>query len=351
MANKNYKLVSKKEEGRELTIEVSVEKSFVDSLREKTIKKIGKDIEIKGFRKGMAPEKMIVDSVGDFKIFEEQAYSALHEILPVIMLDEKIDALTSPKISITKISPSDNFEFKATFTLMPTIELPDYKKIAKNIKPQTKIEVTEKEVSDYIDYIRKNRAEAEYMKKKTAGERVEESDKNKLPEFNDEFVKTLGKFSGVEDFKKQLSENMKTEKEVQEKNKRRTEIIEKIIDESKVDLPEILIDEEKTRMINQYRNDIERIGIKFEDYLKEIKKSEEDLKKEWHTDAVKRSKMNLILPKIANVEKITADKERLEHEMKHIVEHHKDVDPEVARVYLSHVLTNEKVFEFLENIK
>jgi FKBP-type peptidyl-prolyl cis-trans isomerase (trigger factor) len=349
-SNKNYKLKSKKEEGRELTIEVSVEKSFVDSFREKTIKNIGKDIEIKGFRKGMAPEKMIVETVGDLKIFEEQAYTALHEVLPVIMLDEKIDALASPKIAITKISPSDDFEFKATFILMPTIELADYKKIAKSIKPSGKIEITEKEVDDYIEYIRKNRAEAEYMKRKTAGEKVEEADKNKLPEFNDEFVKTLGKFSDVNDFKKQLTENMKTEKEVQEKNKRRTEIIEKIIDDSKVDLPEILIVEEKDRMLNQYRSDIERIGIKFEDYLKEIKKTEDDLKKEWHTDSVKRAKMNLILPKIANAEKIIADKDRLEQEMKHIVEHHKDVDENVARAYLSHVLTNEKVFEFLENI-
>jgi FKBP-type peptidyl-prolyl cis-trans isomerase (trigger factor) len=348
--NKNYKLKSKKEEGRELTIEVLVEKNFVDSFKEKTIKKIGKDIELKGFRKGMAPEKMIIENVGDLKIFEEQAYTALHEILPVIMLDEKIDALTSPKISITKISPSDDFEFKATFTLMPTIELADYKKIAKSINPSGKIEITEKEVEDYIEYIRKNRAESEYMKKKTAGEKVDDSDKNKLPEFNDDFVKTLGKFSGVDDFKKQLTENMKNEKVANEKNKRRTEIIEKIIDESKVDLPEVLIEEEKDRMMNQYRSDIERIGIKFDDYLKEIKKTVEELKKDWHTDAVKRSKMNLILPKIAGAEKIVADKDRLEQEMKHIVEHHKDVDENVARVYLSHVLTNEKVFEYLENL-
>ncbi len=348
--NKNYKIKDKKEDGRELTIDVIVENNFVKSFREKTIKKIGKDIELKGFRKGMAPEKMIVESVGDLKIFEEQAYTALHEVLPVIMLEEKIDALTSPKISITKISPSDDFEFKATFTLMPTVELADYKKIAKGIKSISKVEITEKEINDYIDYIRKNRAEAEFMKKKTSGEKVEEADKEKLPELNDEFVKTLGKFNNVDDFKKQLSENMKTEKEVQEKNKRRTEIIEKIIDESKVDLPEVLIDEEKQRMINQYKSDIERIGIKFDDYIKEIKKTEDDLKKEWHTDAVKRAKMNLILPKIAHEEKIVADKDRLEHEMKHIVEHHKDVDENVARVYLSHVLTNEKVFEFLENL-
>ena len=305
---------------------------------------------MKGFRKGTAPEKMIIEKVGEMKIFEEQAYAALHEILPVIMLNEKIEALTSPKIAVTKISPDDDFEFKATFTLMPTVELPDYKKIAKEVKPADKTEVTEKEVNDYIDYIRKSRAEAEFMKKKTSGEKVDDSEKEKLHELNDEFVKTLGKFSTLDEFKKQLSENMKAEKEIQVKNKRRTEIIEKIIEKAKVELPDILIEEEKNRMINQYKADIERVGIKFEEYLGQIKKSEDDLKKEWHTDAVKRAKMNLILPKIAAEEKITPDEKRLETEMKHLVEHHKDVDEKVARVYLSHVLTNEKVFEFLENL-
>ncbi|HRY30794.1 MAG TPA: trigger factor [Candidatus Paceibacterota bacterium] len=348
--DKNYTIKKKAEANKELTIEVAIEKKFIDSLRDKTVRKLSKDIEIKGFRKGMAPEKMIVEKIGEMKIFEEQAYAALHEILPVIMLEEKIDALTSPKISVTKISPSDDFEFKATFTLMPTIELADYKKIAKGIKPAGAVAVTEKEVSDYIDYIRKNRAEAEFLKKKTSGEKVEESDKDKLPEFNDEFVKTLGKFSGVDDFKKQLAENMRAEREIHEKNRRRTEIIEKIILESKIDLPEVLIEEEKRRMIYQYRADVEKIGIKFEDYLKEIKKTEEDLKKEWQTDAVKRAKMNLILPKIAHIEKITPDSGRLEREMKHLVEHHKEIDENVARLYLSNVLTNEKVFEFLENI-
>lgn len=346
----NYKIKDKKESGRELTVDILVAKKDFANLRSEALKNISKEIEIKGFRKGMAPEKMVVSAVGEMKIATEQAYQAINEILPIMIEEEKIDALTSPQISITKISPDDDLEFKAIFILMPTIELPDYKKIAKAVKKSDAIEVTEKEINDYVDYVRKNRAQAEYMRRQTAGEKVEESEKEKLPELNDEFVKTLGNFKDVSDFKNQLKENLLSEKQDKEKNRRRTEIIEKIIDDAKIDLPEILIQEEQERMLQQYQSDIERIGIKFEDYLKEIKKTIEDLKKEWHTDAVKRSKMNLILPKIAIAEKIKPDAHRLEHEMKHIIEHHKDVEPEQARSYFNFVLTNEAVFEFLENI-
>ncbi|HMP67381.1 MAG TPA: trigger factor [Candidatus Paceibacterota bacterium] len=345
-----YKIKEKKETNVDMTLEISVSKKVMDTFRSPAIKKIGKEIEIKGFRKGMAPEKMIVSTVGEMKITEEQSYQIINQLLPTLVEEEKINALTSPQISITKISPSDDLEFKAVFILMPKINLPDYKKIARAVKKSEEVKITEKEISDYIDYIRKNRAESDYMRRKTSGEKVDESEKNKLPELNDEFIKTLGNFKTVSEFKKELEKNMLEEKTSKEKNRRRTEIIEKIIAEAKIDLPELIVQEELERMLQQYQSDIEKIGIKFEDYLKEIKKTINDLKKEWHTDAVKRSKMNLILPKIALEEKIKPDAHRLEHEMKHVIEHHKDVDQNNARLYFTHILTNEAVFEFLENL-
>ena len=348
--NKNYKIKNREEKAGEVIVEIEVEKDFVEKFKEKAIKNLGKNIEAKGFRKGMAPEKVIREKVGEMKILEEQAYQALYEILPLIVISEKIEALTSPKISITKIADGSNLEFKATFVLMPKVELADYKKIAKSIKPSGKIEVTEKEIDDYIDYIRKSRAEGEYMRKKTSGEKVDESEKDKLPELNDEFAKTLGDFKTLDEFKKELKGNIQKDKELKEQSRRRTEIMEKVITESKIDLPDMLVQDEQNRMMRQYRADIEQTGMKFEEYLKEIKKSEEDLKKEWHADAVKRSKMNLILPKIAKKEEIIADKKRLEEEMKQLVEHHKEINEDTARLYLSHILTNEKVFKFLENL-
>ncbi|HMO78871.1 MAG TPA: trigger factor [Candidatus Paceibacterota bacterium] len=346
----NFKIKNKKEVGRELTFEIIIEKKELEKVKEIAFKKVSENVEIKGFRKGMAPEKLVVGQVGEMKIIEEQAYQSINKILPELVEQEKIEAITHPQISITKISASDDLELKIVFILMPLIELPDYKKIAKDVKKNEETKVSEKEVNEYIDYIRKNRAESEYLRKKTSGENPAEEEKNKLPDFNDEFVKSLGDFKNVSEFKTELEKNMNEEKKNKEKNRRRTEIIEKIIEEAKVDLPEILVQEELERMLQQYQSDIQRVGIKFEDYLKEIKKTIDDLKKEWHTDAVKRAKMNLILPKIAIKEQIKADQKRLEHEMNHIIDHHKDVNPDHARSYFSYILTNEAVFEFLENL-
>jgi len=352
--NKNYKILNKEEKNKQLTAEIEISIDFVDSFKTKAIKLIGKEVELKGFRKGTAPEKMVVDYVGEAKIFDEMAFEAVNEILPIIMIEEKINSLTQPEISITKIAPKNPVIFKASFILMPEIALADYKKIAKSFEKIEKVELDEKEINDYIEYLRKSRGESEALKNKTAGgiEAKDAEGKTELvlPDFNDEFVKTLGNFKDVEDFKKQLRENMTAEKERQTKEKRRIQIVEKIIEESKVELPDILIEEELDRMLDQFNSDIKNMRIEPAEYLKEIKKTENDLRGEWKADATKRAKMNLILPKIALEEKIEADPEKVEHEAHHLAEHHK-VDETRAKQYVEYVLRNEAVLKFLEELK
>jgi trigger factor len=170
-----------------------------------------------------------------------------------------------------------------------------------------------------------------------------------LPEFNDAFVQALGPFTDINDFKTKLKENIKIEKENQAKEKTRLRIIEKIIEDSMLEVPEILIEAEVDKILYRMESDITQMGLKFEDYLKHLNKTVEDLKKEFKNDGEKKAKLSLILNEIAKVEKIVADEEQLEKEVTQILEHYKDADPERARMHAENVLTNEKIFQFLES--
>ena len=111
---------------------------------------------------------------------------------------------------------------------------------------------------------------------------------------------------------------------------------------------EVLVQYEIERMKDEFRYDIEKMGLKMESYLKDAKKTEADLEKEWHEPAIKRVKAEIILREIAITEKIEADKEKVEHEVKHMMEHHKEADPKKVESYVKDVLRKEKVFNFLE---
>jgi trigger factor len=126
--------------------------------------------------------------------------------------------------------------------------------------------------------------------------------------------------------------------------------MDKVIKESEGTLPDILIDYEIERMKDEFRNDVERMGLKLENYLKDAGKKEEDLSKEWREPAIKRLKAEIILREIALIDKIEADKDQVKKESEHMLEHYKDADPKRVEAYINDVLRKEKVFAFLENL-
>ena len=221
---------------------------------------------------------------------------------------------------------------------MPEIKLADYKKIAKkeNGEKEEPVEATEKELEETIEEIRKNFAA---------------KDKTELPELNEEWVKKLGKFETVEDFKNKIREGIKKEKEFKAKDKKRMAILEKIIADSKITVPKILVENELKKMQAQFEDDITRAGLKMDDYLKHLKKTKEEMAKEWTPDAEKRTKVQLIITKIALEEKIEADPEVVKKEVENLLKTYKDATEDRTKAYVEMMLVNEKVLEWLENIK
>ncbi|MDP6387990.1 MAG: trigger factor [Candidatus Pacebacteria bacterium] len=344
---KNYtNLKIEKTGSSEIEIKAEIPEKIISKHKERAIGNLSKGVEIKGFRKGHIPENMLVEKIGEQAILEEEARMALTDIYPNIVKDKDIHVIGRPEIIITKIAPKNPVEFKIKTAIIPEIKLPDYKKIAGGVVLDNKnSSVSETEVKEAIEQIKKGIAA-----QKKEGDPPVGGDKKEV-KLTDEFVKTLGDFKDVKDFETKIKENMKKEKEMKAREKRRAEIVEKIIEKLAIDLPRIIVDSELDKMLAQFRDDISRMKISFDEYLVKIKKTESDLRTEWEKDAEKRAKLQLILNKIADQENIKIPEEDIGREVGHVLEHYKNAKPENVRVYIETVLTNEKVFQFLESQK
>jgi trigger factor len=190
--------------------------------------------------------------------------------------------------------------------------------------------------------------EHEHGEEKPARTAEQGGDEN-LPEVNDDFVKSFGPFENVEAFKTKIRENIKMEKELEQKDKRRLAIVEMLIEKTKGEIPEILIEAEVNKILYKLEADVTGMGLKFEDYLKQVGKTEEDLKKEWHADGEKRAKLQVIVHAISEKENLKPAEEEIKKEVENITKMYKDADPVRAQAYIEQMLTNEKVFAFLEN--
>ncbi|MFT5280649.1 MAG: FKBP-type peptidyl-prolyl cis-trans isomerase (trigger factor) [Flavobacteriaceae bacterium] len=336
-----------KKDNAVLDIEGELQVEDFMSFRDEAIKYLGKDVEVDGFRKGTAPEDVLIKQIGEGRILTEMAHIALSHVYTQVLRDEKIQAIGQPQVQITKLAEDNPLGFTFTTATFPEIELADYKKLAKKIEKNKAEEVSEEEIQKMLENVQKMRRSEE-----NKGEEIKEGEEEKeLEPLTDDFVKGLGDFKDVADFTAKMKENIKADKERRVGDTWRMEIIDAIIKDSKMNLPEILIEGELQTLMNQMKGDIEKAGMQYEDYLEKSGKTEEDIQKELRGDAEKRSKIQLILNKIATEENLKPDAEVLEKEVAHVLEQHKDAEKSRVEAYVEMMLTNEKVFEFLSQIQ
>jgi trigger factor len=405
----------------EITAELSVEelKPFIDA----TIEEIGKTKTIKGFRPGKAPSELVVNSVGEMKIYQYAANDAIAKTYYDFLEQEKLDTVDQPSIEVVKLAPGNPFIFKAVVSLLPKVELCDYAKLEVKALPEIKIE--EADVDKVLEDLRKMRAKEvledkaaetgnkieldfntyidsvpieggqaqkhwviigeqhmipgfeealvglkkddekefelsfpkNYHKKRIAGQKATFKVKIhgvyriELPELNEEFARGFG-MKDFENLRKNISSNLKREKETRETQKQELEIIEKLIENCKFEeIPEVLITDETHKMFHELEDNILNQGMKMEDYLTHLKKTEAELRLDFVPDAIKRVKTALAIRSIAKKEKLEVTHDEIHEETDKIIASYK-LNPayadEVARMEQN--LHSEETHRYITNI-
>lgn len=348
----NVSITKKSEESAvEVRAEVPIER--VAHFRAKAVKELANEVSIDGFRKGNVPEKILIPHIGEVAVMERAASIAVQDELPIILAREKILAIETPKVTITKLAAGNPLCFTALVTIMPEVILPDYRTIAKkhNVTKEP-TSVSDDEVADMQKYLRRERAKIERIEKGAepaiAHEESQKLEEKDLPPLDDVFAKQLGAESAA-NLTERMRENILKDKERRAAEKMRLATIEEIIEKTTLPLPAILIEHELDGMLGRMAQDIEHAGSTLEAYLKEASKTPGELRKEWRDAAVKRAKMQVIVREIAAQENIKPDEKDIARELEHLKTHHKDVPDADLRMHVESALLPDAVFRFLES--
>lgn len=201
----------------------------------------------------------------------------------------------------------------------------------------------------------------DYHQKNLAGQKtlfkikvnlVQERD---LPKIDDEFASGIGKFKSLAELKKNLNDGLKKEKEDKTRREQELKIMDKIIEKTEAELPEVLIASEVEKMMSELNNDVARMGLNKQQYFDQLKTTEEDLKKQWkEKEAPKRVKAALILRDIAKEEEIAVNAKEIEEQMNRVIQYYKtinqaekDIDTKVLYENIKAELTNKAVLDYL----
>ena len=371
----------KKESEFEKNIEISINFDDLEDKKSDAISKISKSLKVKGFRPGKIPSNIVIREVGEDYILEESVDLYLPEKIFEILKSEEINPATRPVIKemkkekdsfkvdvlvtlwptlsklpkldqtveVESIAPTDEEineqvdRVKMQFADVSKVERPAkagdfvlinvsgqennkelenfnyqdflYEMGSNSLTPvlDSKLEGVSSgaivKFNDNIPSLGKENIEISVLVKEVK-EKVE-------PDLTDEWISSVTEFDSIEQMKSELTKNIENVKKRQVANQYQSLLTSKLIEESKLELPEQLVIAEMDSILQNFMNELKQNNIKIEDYLQITGLTEEALQEDLKNQATRNLSMVVILDKVIEDEKL----ELGETEIKYIDEH------------------------------
>lgn len=198
----------------------------------------------------------------------------------------------------------------------------------------------------------------EYFSKDLAGKdakfkvKINEIKKKELPKLDDEFAKDVSEFDTLKELKEDIKNKQKEKNDEKAKYETQDAVIKAVCENLEVEIPSGMIELETENMLRDMNQRLSYQGLKLEQYLQMMGKTEEDIKKEYEPQAIEAIKFRLALEKIIESEKIDVTdkeiKEKLEEMAKNYGKEAKELEEnENIKNYIKDGLKSEKAIEFL----
>lgn len=203
----------------------------------------------------------------------------------------------------------------------------------------------------------------EYHNKNIAGKKasfdvtMQLIQEREIPKFDDTFAVSLGRFETAEALKKSIADGVKKEQEEKVKEKNRIQIIDTILEQAETEVPDILVEEEMENMLHDFEHRISSMGMPFEEYLVQVKKTREELRESFKIAGEKRVRANVIFSEIGKQENIDPSSEEVQQRMNEILSRYgevkeieKKIDMQRLFVASKGEIIQERIWELLEKL-
>ena len=376
----------------ENNIEIDIDFEDLESKKDEAINNISKSLKVKGFRPGKIPKNIVIREVGEDYILEESIDLYLPEqIFEILQKEEinpavrpvvkdlkkekksyKVDVLITlwpklaklPKlnqtVTVDSIAPTEEEienqteRIKLQFADVAKVERPsktsDYLLVNINSIENGK-ELEDFSYQDYLYELGSNSL-SHSMDSKLEGVStgaiikfnddipsigksnveitvlVKEIKEKVMPELTDDWVSSMTEFENIKEMNEELYKNIEMVKKRQVANQYQGLLTSKLIEESKLELPEQLVIAEMDSILRNFMAELNQNNIKIEDYLQMTGLTEEALQEDLKNQATRNLSMVVILDKVVEDQELKLD----DKEIKFIDEHMESHDEEAAGI-------------------
>ena len=144
-----------------------------------------------------------------------------------------------------------------------------------------------------------------------------------LPALDDDFAKDVSEFDTLDEYKKEIKDNLTKKKEEQAKTEKENAVVDKAVENATMEIPEAMIDTQVENMVDDFARRIQSQGLSMEQYMQFTGATVDSLKEQIKPQAVKRIESRLVLEKVAEAENIQISDEKLDEELAKMAEMYK----------------------------
>ena len=186
--------------------------------------------------------------------------------------------------------------------------------------------------------------------------KVNEVKFKELPALDDEFAKDVSEFDTLEELKDDIKKKIEADREKAANVAYENALIEKVAETIDCEIPDILIEEQCRRFLEEFKSRIMAQGIPYEQYAKMTGMDEKKFMEDGREPATRQVKMDLAISQIIEQEKLEASDEEIEEEYKKLSGYY-GMEADAVKKYLdvnavrTQVLNNKAVAVVVDNAK
>ena len=178
-----------------------------------------------------------------------------------------------------------------------------------------------------------------------------------MPELDEDFVKEVSETANtVDEYKAEIRERLESQAENRAESAFENEVIEKVVENAEVDIPEAMIEEQIDNMLRDMEMRMMYQGMKLDDYFKYTGQTREQVREMYKPSAEERVKTQLVVAAIMKAEEIKADEAEIDAEIaKYADQNKKSLDEFKAMLsdgdkeYFSEIASLQKTIAFLKD--
>lgn len=277
------------------TIEIisTIPWSEIEKEYAKSFDMVLKDFAFEGFRKGKVPKEIAEKNIPKDTIYNHLIRALFPRVYEEAVTSNDLKPVVSPKIELTQAKENEDWEVKFTTAERPTVDIGDYKKIIQEAKKNAK----------------------------NSDAKAEEKDTEKTPQTEEQANQVA--------FQEAMNALLKS---------------------AKIEIPEVMIEEEVNNRLTRLVDDIQRVGLTTESYLKSRNTTMDEMKQQLTQEIEDTYKMEFIMNEIADKEDIKVETEELEALFSNIKDEKQKAAIQQNAYYYASVMRKQKVLDYLNSL-